>query len=156
MSEYTATIKWERPSDSRFIDGKYTRGHTWWFDCGITVPASSSPHVVPLPYSVEENVDPEEAFIAAISSCHMLSFLSIAAKRRFIVDMYVDDVSGLMERTAEGKYAITKVTLRPVVRFSGSEPPTADQIREMHHEAHEECFIANSVKTNISIDSGLQ
>jgi len=154
MSEYTATITWERSSDNKFIDGRYSRGHTWSFDCGISVPASSSPHVVPLPYSIEENVDPEEAFIAAISSCHMLTFLSIAAKKHFIVDRYVDEVSGVMERNAEGRCAITKVALRPDVKFSGEVLPTIGEIEEMHHEAHEECFIANSVKTQILTEIG--
>ncbi len=149
MSEYTATIAWARSADSRFTDGRYSRGHSWKFDCGITIPASSSPHVVPLPYSIEENVDPEEAFIAAISSCHMLSFLSIAAGKKFIVDEYVDNVTGVLAKNAEGKYAMTRVTLRPKARFSGEQIPTSGQIALMHHEAHRECFIANSVKTEI-------
>ena len=154
MSEYTATIKWERSSDSKFTDGKYSRGHIWRFDGGVVVPASSSPRVVPLPYSKEENVDPEEAYIAAISSCHMLTFLSIAAKRHFTVDEYVDNAAGVMERNPEGRYAITRVRLRPHVQFSGGELPTADQIEEMHHAAHAECFIANSVKTQIVTELG--
>lgn len=152
MSEYTASIKWTRLKDEKFTDKKYSRGHTWEFDGGVRVPASSSPHAVPLPYSIEENVDPEEALIAAISSCHMLAFLYVAAKRNFVVDEYTDNVSGLMEKNSEGKYAVTKATLRPKIKFSGAEQPTRQQLEEMHHQAHEECYIANSVKTKITTE----
>ncbi len=149
MSEYSAKINWSRASDENYIDNKYSRGHEWIFDGGTTVQASSSPHVVPLPYSVEANVDPEEAFIASLSSCHMLFFLSIAAKRKYVVDSYVDDAVGIMEKDSDGNISMTKVTLRPHVQFSGDKEPTMAQLEKMHHQAHEQCFIANSVKTQV-------
>lgn len=151
MSQYFAKIKWVRGINENYIDNKYSRGHEWVFDGGVTVQASSSPHVVPIPYSVEENVDPEEAFVASLSSCHMLFFLSIAAKSRYVVDSYVDDAIGLMEKDSDGKILMTKVTLRPHVHFSGAKKPTIKQLEKMHHHSHEQCFIANSVKTEIVI-----
>lgn len=152
MSEYTAVIRWIRSENENFSDNQYSRGHTWEFDGGLTVPASSSPYVVPLPYSVEANVDPEEAFIAALSSCHMLVFLSIAAKRKYIIESYVDNAIGLMEKDAEGKTSVTKVRLRPHIIFSGERQPTMEQLGKMHHMSHENCFIANSVKTEVSTE----
>lgn len=149
MSEYFAKIKWSRASDENYIDNKYSRGHEWVFDGGITVQASSSPHVVPLPYSVEGNVDPEEAFVASLSSCHMLFFLSIAAKRKYVVDSYTDDAVGIMEKDINNNISMTKVTLKPHVKFSGNKNPTMEQLEKMHHQAHEQCFIANSVTTQI-------
>ena len=148
MSEYSATIRWER-GDQRFTDNRYSRRHSWSFDGGAQVAASSSPHVVPLPYSDAGAVDPEEAFVASLSSCHMLWFLSIAAKRGFCVDSYVDDAVGTMSKNDSGKLAITRVTLRPNVAFSGERIPTRSELETMHHQAHEECFIANSVKTDV-------
>jgi organic hydroperoxide reductase OsmC/OhrA len=148
MSEYTVTVTWER-RDQRFTDNRYSRGHTWAFDGGVQIPASSSPHAVPLPYSKADAVDPEEAFVASLSSCHMLWFLSIAAKRGFCVDSYADDAVGLMEKNSSGRLAMTRVTLRPKAIFSGERLPTAAELQAMHHEAHEECFIANSVKTDV-------
>ena len=148
MSEYTATIKWQRDGQD-FLGNRYSRGHTWEFDGGVEVPASSSPHVVPVPMSVAENVDPEEAFVASLSSCHMLWFLAIAAKRKFIVDSYVDEAVGVMEKNADSRFAITKVSLRPQISFSGDIEPTRGELENMHHEAHERCFIANSVKTQV-------
>ena len=136
-------------SDENYIDNKYSRGHEWSFDGGVTVPASSSPHVVPLPYSVEANVDPEEAFVASLSSCHMLFFLSIAAKRQFIIDGYIDNAIGVVEKDSDGKISMTKVTLRPEVNFSGDRQPSIEQLEKMHHQSHEQCFIANSVKTEV-------
>ncbi len=149
MSQYFAKVNWSRSNDENYIDNKYSRGHEWNFDGGATVQASSSPHIVPLPYSVEENVDPEEAFIASLSSCHMLFFLSVAAKRRYVVDSYVDNAVGIMGKDEGGKVAMTKVTLRPHVQFSGEKKPTIEQLEKMHHQSHEQCFIANSVKTEI-------
>jgi len=149
MSEYLAKIHWVRSSDENYIDNKYSRGHEWTFDGGITVQASSSPHVVSLPYSVEANVDPEEAFVASLSSCHMLFFLSIAAKKRYVVDLYVDNAVGIMEKGDDGKVSMTKVTLRPNVQFSGDKKPTIEQLEKMHHLSHDQCFIANSVKTEV-------
>jgi len=148
MSTYTATIRWER-GEQLFTDNRYSRGHTWLFDGGVEVPGSSSPHAVPLPYSRPDAVDPEEAFVASLSSCHMLWFLSIAAKRGFCVDSYVDSAEGVMARNASGKYAMTRVTLRPKVAFAGKSLPTPSDIEAMHHKAHAECFIANSVKTEV-------
>jgi organic hydroperoxide reductase OsmC/OhrA len=141
-------IRWSR-GDEPFTDNRYSRGHSWLFDGGIEVPASSSPHVVRVPMSVEAAVDPEEAFIASISSCHMLWFLSIAAGKGFRVDEYLDDAVGLMGKNAAGKTAVIRVTLRPRVSFSGDELPSRAQLDELHHKAHEECFIANSVTTEI-------
>ena len=148
MSEYKATILWKR-SGSAFTDNRYSRGHVWQFDGGIEVPASSSPHVVPLPMSVAEAVDPEEAFIAALSSCHMLWFLSIAAKRGFVVESYLDEAVGIMGKNADDQVAITQVTLRPKVLFGGDQLPSRDEVIKMHHESHEQCFIANSVRTEV-------
>ncbi len=148
MSIYTATITWQR-NEAIFTDNRYTRAHVWQFDGGCTVPASSSPHIVPLPYSDASAVDPEEAFVASLSSCHMLWFLSIAVKRGFVVDSYRDQAQGVMEKCADGKMAMTVVTLRPCVTFSGDRAPTIENIHAMHHAAHEECFIARSVKTEV-------
>jgi len=149
MSEYFAKIEWRRNSDESYIDNKYSRGHEWVFDGGVTVKASSSAHIVPLPYSVAENVDPEEAFVASLSSCHMLFFLSIAAKRKYVVDSYTDDAVGLMGEDEDGRIAMLKVTLRPYVQFSGDKQPTLEQLQKMHHQAHQQCFIANSVKSEV-------
>ena len=149
MSEYSAKVSWRRGSEEEYIDNKYSRGHDWEFDGGLKVPASSSPKVVPLPYSVEEYVDPEEAFIASLSSCHMLFFLSIAAKRKFVIDEYIDDAVGVVEKDDDGKISMTKVTLTPKIIFSGDTQPTYEQMERMHHLSHEQCFIANSVKTKV-------
>ena len=150
MSEhsYDVQIRWSR-GDAVFTDNRYSRAHTWHFDGGIEVPASSSPHVVRLPFSSATAVDPEEAFVASIASCHMLWFLSIAARRKFCVDSYVDNAHGVMAKNAAGKLAMTQVTLRPRVAFTGERLPTSDDIAAMHHKAHAECFIANSVTTDV-------
>ncbi|WP_342595029.1 OsmC family protein [Salinicola lusitanus] len=149
MSHYTATIRWRRQPTEGFTDGRYSRGHEWHFDGGVTVAASASPHIVPLPYSIEANVDPEEAFVAALSSCHMLVFLGIVAKRRFVVERYEDSAVGVLEQNDAGQLAMTRVTLRPAVTFSGERRPTPEQLETMHHQAHRGCFIANSVKTEV-------
>ena len=146
MARYTAQIIWTR-NNQNFLDNKYSREHILSFDGGIDIPASSSPNIVPIPYSNPHAVDPEEAFIASLSSCHMLWFLAIAAKHKFCVDSYNDNAEGLMEKNEQGKLAMTIVTLKPAVIFSGNPLPTSSQIEAMHHQAHEECFIANSVKT---------
>lgn len=148
MSEYLAKIKWHRGDDA-FVDDAYSRAHTWEFDGGLSVPASASPDIVPLPMSVAENVDPEEAFVASLSSCHMLFFLAIAANRGFVVDAYTDRASGVMSENADGRLAMTRVTLRPEVSYSGDKLPTAEQVERMHHKAHDLCFIANSVHTEV-------
>ncbi|TSD60218.1 OsmC family peroxiredoxin [Variovorax sp. KBS0712] len=148
MSEYTAEIVWER-DDQDFLANTYSGHHVLRFDGGAQVPGSSSPHVVPLPFSDASAVDPEEMFVASLSSCHMLWFLTMAVKRKFVVDRYVDAATGVMEKNAEGKMAMTVVTLHPQVSFSGENLPTREQIEHLHHRAHEECFIANSVKTEV-------
>ena len=149
MSEYFVEVKWFRGESEDYIDNKYSRGHVWEFDGGEVIKASSSAHVVPLPYSVAENVDPEEAFVASLSSCHMLFFLSIAAKRRFVVDSYIDNAVGIMEKDKYNKISVTKVTLRPKIVCSGDKQPTLAQLEKMHHQSHDQCFIANSVKTEV-------
>jgi len=151
MSEYTARVVWERAGQS-FLENRYSRGHSWEFDGGVSVPASASPHVVPAPMSVEAAVDPEEAFVASLSSCHMLFFLSFAAKRGFVVDRYADDAVGIMEKDAAGKTAMTSVRLRPKITFSGDARPSREELEKLHHRAHEACFIANSVKTAVSTE----
>jgi organic hydroperoxide reductase OsmC/OhrA len=148
MSEHTAVVEWEREG-AMFTDNRYSRAHRWRFDGGVEVPASSSPHVVPLPLSVSAAVDPEEALVASLSSCHMLWFLSIAAGRGFLIESYRDHAVGRLGNDASGKLAMTRVTLRPEVEFGGERRPSADEVTEMHHESHERCFIANSVKTAV-------
>jgi len=149
MSEYYAKIDWKKGKDESYIDNEYSRAHTWIFDGGCRVPASSSPHVVPLPFSVEANVDPEEAFVASLSSCHMLFFLSIAAKRKYVINRYIDHAVGVMEKDSDGRIAMTKVTLRPKIDFFGERQPTREQQEKMHHQSHQQCFIANSVRTQV-------
>jgi len=151
MHSYDATISWKR-GDQAFTDNRYSRGHSWTFDGGAQVPASSSPHIVPVPMSVAVNVDPEEALVAATSSCHMLFFLSFAAKHGFVVDSYVDRASGIMEKNSEGRIAMTQISLRPEVTFGGERRPTQEEIDRMHHDAHEHCFIANSLKSEIVLE----
>lgn len=148
MSAHAATVIWER-GGANFADGKYSRAHRWQFDGGLEIAASASPSVVRAPLSVAAAVDPEEAFVASLASCHMLWFLSIAADRGFVVESYRDDALGMMSRNASGKMAITRVTLRPSVQFAGDRRPTDAEINGMHHAAHEECFIANSVTSEI-------
>ncbi|EJE4162058.1 OsmC family protein [Vibrio parahaemolyticus] len=149
MSKHTALITWQRQANEIFSDNQYSRAHTWRFDGGLLVPASPSPYVVPLPLSVEENVDPEEAFVAALSSCHMLVFISIAAKRRYVIDSYVDAAEGELTAGENGKEWVSRVVLNPKIVFSGDKQPSYEQLEKMHHMAHENCFIANSVKTEI-------
>jgi organic hydroperoxide reductase OsmC/OhrA len=148
MSLHLAEILWQR-GDQPFVDNRYSRRHLLRFDGGVEVVASSSPHVVPVPLSDPAAVDPEEAFVAALASCHMLWFLSIAARRGFRVERYADAASGLMAADERGRPAITRVTLRPTVAFSGADLPSDEQVVAMHEEAHEACFIANSVRTQV-------
>ena len=152
MSTYAASVSWERNGQA-FTDNRYSRAHAWRFDGGIEVPASSSPHVVPLPMSVEAAVDPEEAFVASLASCHMLWFLSIAAKRGYVVDAYVDDATGVMAKNSAGKLMITTVTLRPQVAFGGTKQPDDAALDALHHAAHEQCFIAHSVRSEVRIEA---
>lgn len=151
MSTYTALVRWER-GEATFLDDKYSRAHTWEFDGGLSVPASASPDIVPSPMAVAANVDPEEAFVASLASCHMLFFLSIAAKRGVIVDRYTDNATGFMEQNERGRMAITRVVLRPEARYGRTSDPTRDEIERMHHQAHGLCFIANSVRTEVVTD----
>lgn len=151
MSEHTAMISWERDG-AGFTDDDYSRGHRWSFDGGIEVPASASPHVVPLPRSVEAAIDPEEAFVASLSSCHMLWFLSIASRRGFVVERYRDEAAGTLARSAAGRPAMTRVTLRPRIAFAPDARPSPEEHEAMHHEAHERCFIASSVITDVSCE----
>jgi len=153
MSKYSAIVKWYKQKDEKFNDNKYSRGHLWVFDGGEIIQASSSPKVVPLPYSVEANVDPEEAFIASLSSCHMLFFLSFAANKKYVVESYIDEATGTMQLNESNKMAMTDVTLNPIIDFSGDNQPTTKQIKKIHHNAHKQCFIANSVKTSIIINT---
>src|SRR5258705_4371628 len=147
MSEHKVTLTWNR-GDKPFDYQKYSRDHTWKFDGGHEMQASAAPA-----YLGNQNlVDPEEAFVASLSSCHMLTFLAIACKKKFVLDEYVDDAVGHMEKNAEGKLAITRVTLRQRLKFSGERQPTPQEIEEMNHGAHEQCFIANSVKTEVKVE----
>jgi organic hydroperoxide reductase OsmC/OhrA len=148
---HTAVVLWER-GEAAFVDNRYSRRHMIRFDGGAEVPGSSSPTVVKPPYSDAAAVDPEELFIASIASCHMLWFLSLAAKEKYRVDRYEDEAEGVMEKDADGKMAVTRVTLRPKVEFSGERIPGTDDLRNLHHRAHEECFIASSVKTQIRVE----
>ena len=152
MSEHTATVRWERGS-APFVDNRYSRAHTWLFDGGLSVPASASPHNVRPPFCDPAGVDPEEAYVAALSSCHMLWFLSLAAAEGFVVDRYSDEAIGTLEKDEHGRDAITCVTLRPRVRFSGPRVPDPARIARLHDEAHYRCFIANSVRTRIAVES---
>jgi organic hydroperoxide reductase OsmC/OhrA len=154
MSAYTAKVEWRR-ADAKFTDNKYPRAHTWTFDGGAVVPGSSSPHSVPLPYSDPAAVDPEEALVAAVSSCHMLFFLGGAAARGWLIDSYVDSAEGLMAQNAAGKMAITRITLRPRLTLGdnpGGEQPSAAKIAALHRWAHQECYIANSIKAEVVVE----
>ncbi|MES2979488.1 MAG: OsmC family protein [Pseudomonadota bacterium] len=148
MSTYTAAVTWQRNGED-FLGNRYSRKHVLRFDGGLQIAGSSSPQVVPLPMSDASAVDPEEMFVASLSSCHMLWFLSIAGKRGFCVERYEDHASGVMRKNDVGKIAMTLVTLRPQVAFSGEFTPTRGELETLHHEAHEACFIANSVKTEV-------
>lgn len=148
---YTVKVLWKKKSDEAFLDNKYSRSHTWTFDGGIELAASASPHAVRPPMSNESAVDPEEAFVASLSSCHMLWFLSLAVEKNFLVESYEDNAEGVLAKNEEGKLAMTSVTLNPKITFAGTHTPSRDQIDELHHSAHEKCFIANSVKTKISV-----
>lgn len=151
MSGYTVSVVWARAATEPFVDNRYSRGHEWRFDSGAVVTASSSPEVVPLPLSRADAVDPEEVFIAALSSCHMLFFLSYAARAGFVVDRYEDEAVGELGKDAEGRRAMTVVRLRPKITWSGAEPDPSEVIC-LHERAHSSCFIANSVKSEVVIE----
>ena len=150
MSEHKATISWKRTSPD-FLKGRYSREHTWTFDGGATVPASPSPSVVPAPYSNPAHVDPEEAFVASISSCHMLTFLYVAQRQGFQVDSYEDEAVGVVTKDERGVPWVSAVTLHPKIAYSGDKLPTPSDVQQLHHKAHEQCFIANSVKTQVTV-----
>ena len=151
MSEHRAIIHWQR-SEGDFPKGKFSREHTWTFDGGAVVPASAAPSVVPPPLSNPAGVDPEEAFVASLSSCHMLTFLYLASRRGFQVDRYDDEAVGAMEKTDKGVPWVASVTLHPKIVFSGPKLPLPTELEMLHHQAHEQCFIANSVKTLVTVD----
>lgn len=150
MANYQATVQWSRDG-ANFLDNKYSREHQWVFDGGVTISGSSSPHVVPVPYSNPAAVDPEEALIVALASCHMLSFLYVAAQQGYVVDDYRDEAVGKMTKNDAGKYWVSEVTLHPKILFSGNKAPDQSELAELHHLAHQECFIANSVKTDVRV-----
>ena len=151
MAKHFATIRWFASPGEDFAKGQYSRAHSWTFDGGTIVPASASPHIVPMPWADAAAVDPEEAFVASLSSCHMLFFLDFARRSGVVVTSYEDEVEGVMEKGADGKVRITKVTLRPQVVFGGEKLDGA-AIDALHHKAHEACFIANSVTAEIVIE----
>lgn len=150
MSEHKATITWNCTGPD-FLKGKFSREHTWTFDGGATVPASASPSVVPAPFSSAAAVDPEEAFVASIASCHMLTFVWLASRAGFQVDSYRDEAVGTLSKNERGVPWVSTVTLRPEIAWSGEKQPTPADLERLHHHAHEQCFIANSVKTEIVV-----
>ena len=153
MSEHKATISWKRAANSEFTKGRYSREHTWAFDGGVVIPASPSPSVVSAPYSNPAGVDPEEAFVAAISSCHMLTFLYLASQRGFEIDSYDDNAVGVMTKNERRIPWVSSVTLNPQIVYNGAKRPTAADEEHLHHDAHEQCFIANSIKTEVTVRS---
>ena len=149
MAQYSSTLLWRRDDNAAFVDHRYSRRHTLHFDGGAVVPGSSSPHIVPLPYSDPAGVDPEEAFVASLSSCHMLWFLDLAARAGWVVNSYRDQATGTLARNAEGQQAMTRVLLRPAVQFAPDKGPTTGELLALHHRAHASCYIANSVRTEV-------
>ncbi|HEX5777079.1 MAG TPA: OsmC family protein [Caulobacteraceae bacterium] len=151
MASYRATIDWALADGDDFAAGRYSRAHTLSFDGGVVVTGSASPHVVRAPFSVEAAVDPEEAFVASLSACHMLWFLHLARDAGLTVASYRDEAEGVMAKNENGKLAMTKVTLRPYIVFKGNQP-SPREVDHLHHRAHDECYIANSVKTDVAIE----
>jgi organic hydroperoxide reductase OsmC/OhrA len=151
MATYTATVIWTR-GDSVFTDKRYSRAHQWHFDGGAQVAASASPHVVPLPFADPSGVDPEEAFVASLSSCHMLWFLALAAQQGFRVDSYRDEARGELGKNAEGREAMLRVVLHPQIAFSGGKAPSPEELDRLHEDSHHRCFIANSVRTEVRVE----
>ena len=144
MSEHRATVRWRLRDDGEgFLKGRFSREHTWTFDGGVTVPASPSPGVIPVPYSNPANVDPEEAYVAAISSCHMMTFLFVASRQGFLVESYEDEAVGVMRKNERGAVWVSAVTLNPRIVYGGDRPPAVEDEQRLHHAAHEQCFIAN-------------
>jgi len=151
MSEHKAKISWTQ-TQGDFLKGTYSREHTWAFDGGVTVPASSSPAAVRVPFSNPANVDPEEAYVASLSSCHMLTFLYVASRKGFEISAYEDEAVGVMTKNERGIPWVSSVTLHPRITYSGDRKPTAEEETQMHHDAHAGCFIANSVKTDVKVE----
>jgi organic hydroperoxide reductase OsmC/OhrA len=151
MSEHKATVRWALPAGADFVKGRYSREHTWTFDGGVTVPASPSPGVVPAPYSNPAAVDPEEAYVASISSCHMLTYLHVASRQGFLIERYEDEAVGVMRKNERGAIWVSGVTLSPRIVYGGDRRPSAEDEARLHHLAHEQCFIANSVRTEITV-----
>lgn len=153
MAAYTATVRWER-GDQPFSDGKYSRAHTVSFDGGVSIAGSSAPNVVRVPLSREDAADPEEMLVASLSMCHMLFFLDFARRGGFVIDSYVDNAEGVMGKDDRGRVAMTRVTLKPAIAWSGGTRPTAGDIAQLHHKSHDACFIANSFRGEIAIEGG--
>ena len=151
MTTYTATIRWSRDGAEGFAKGQYSRAHEWAFDGGHVMPASASPHIVPAPWSDSAGVDPEEAFVASLSSCHMLFFVDFSRRAGFVLDSYVDEAEGVMEKREDGAMWMSRVTLRPKVEWSGDAPDAA-ALAGLHHKAHDACFIANSVTSEVVVE----
>ena len=151
MSEHVATVEWNR-NGQVFSDNKYDRAHHWRFDGGAVVRGSSAPSSVPEPLSDPAAVDPEEALVAAVSSCHMLFFLAFARKEGFVVDRYRDDAVGVLGRDERGRMSVTAVTLRPETTFSGGASPDAAALADLHHRAHEACYVANSIRAGVTVE----
>jgi organic hydroperoxide reductase OsmC/OhrA len=151
MSTYTATIRWSREGAPDFAKGQYSRAHHWSFDGGITLAASASPHIVPAPWSNADAVDPEEAFVASLASCHMLFFVDFARRAGLVVDSYQDEAEGVLDKRDDGKMWMSRVTLRPKINWGGDAPDGA-VVADLHHKAHDACFIANSVTTKVTIE----
>jgi len=150
MSEHRATISWTRSSPD-FLKGQYSREHMWSFDGGVTLAASPSPSVVPAPWSNAALVDPEEAYVASVASCHMLTFLWLAGRQGFQVDSYRDEAVGTMTKNERGVPWVSRITLRPTIEWSGAKAPTPADLERLHHDAHDGCFIANSIKTEVVV-----
>ena len=152
MSEYKAIITWKNTGPD-FLKGKYSREHTWTFGGGVTVAASASPSVVPPPYSNPAQVDPEEAFVASVSSCHLLTYIYLACRQGFQVDSYHDEAVGVMTKNEKGVPWVSSITLHPRIAYGGGKLPTAEEEAHLHHLAHEQCYIANSIKTEVTVNA---
>src|SRR5258708_6570021 len=152
MRQYKARIRWACGGEGDSPRGQDSGGHQWVLAGGLTVPAPPSPHIVPAPWNDPAGVDPEEAFVASLSSCHMLFFVDFARRAGFVVDSYVDEAEGMLDKRDDGRMAMTRVTLHPRVEFSGANPPTAEELADLYHRAHEACFIANSVTTEVTVE----
>ncbi len=156
MSEHKAIIHWKNPAGADFLKGRYSREHTWTFDGGTVVQASASPAVVPVPHANAAFVDPEEAFVASVSSCHMLTFVFLAGRKGFLVESYTDNAVGHVTKSEKGASWVSSIELMPMVIYGGAKLPTPAEEETLHHQAHEQCFIANSVRTQITVGKGSQ